>query len=206
LISNAFARLPVVFAQPALLGLDADISLGSVQAGEAIRRGIELAIDEINDRVGVIGRPLELYFKDHRGNPLRGEKSIPKLRPWDTFGTPCCGDRRPPYGGCLHEFKAILETGVIYLDHWAAGTEVVSNRFRPNFVFRVSIHTAVAGGFLVRTALARPHPHRPGSGEQHRLGADQREGHAPDGGGRMSEAGRGFLVPLGNHRFPNARK
>ena len=35
-------------------------------------QGIVLAIEEINKGGGVLGRPLKLVAKDHRGNPARG--------------------------------------------------------------------------------------------------------------------------------------
>lgn len=57
---------------PVMVGLDADMSSSSAQAGEAIRRGALLAIEEINASGGVLGRPLELVVRDHRGNPARG--------------------------------------------------------------------------------------------------------------------------------------
>ena len=47
-------------ADPIAIGLDADMSKGAAQSGEAIRRGLVLAIEEINARGGVLGRPLSL--------------------------------------------------------------------------------------------------------------------------------------------------
>ena len=59
-----------------LVCLDADMSASSAQAGEAIRRGAALAIKEINAAGGVLGRPLELLIRDHRGNPDRGVDNL----------------------------------------------------------------------------------------------------------------------------------
>jgi len=63
-------------AGPIIVGLDADTSSGSARSGESIRRGILLAMDEINGQGGVLGRPLQLVVKDHRGNPARGVDNI----------------------------------------------------------------------------------------------------------------------------------
>ncbi len=61
---------------PIIVGLDADMSSGSAPAGEAIRRGAVLAIREINSAGGVLGRPLKLVVRDHKGNPARGLDNI----------------------------------------------------------------------------------------------------------------------------------
>lgn len=63
----------VYCAQPPLvIGVDADLSAVAVDGGVAISRGVELAVEEINAQGGVLGRPLKLVTKDHRGNPARG--------------------------------------------------------------------------------------------------------------------------------------
>ncbi len=41
-------------ADPIVIGLDADMSKGAAQSGEAIRRGLVLAIEQINGRGGVL--------------------------------------------------------------------------------------------------------------------------------------------------------
>lgn len=67
--------------RPILIGLDADIT--AQRAGEAIRRGIVLAIDEINGAGSVLGRRLELVVRDYRGNPARGIDNIEELATLD---------------------------------------------------------------------------------------------------------------------------
>ena len=61
---------------PIIVGLDADMSSGSANSGEAIRRGMALAIDVINRSGGVLGRPMRIVVRDHRGNPTRGIDNI----------------------------------------------------------------------------------------------------------------------------------
>ena len=63
-------------SESVLIGLDADMSASSAIGGEAIRRGAAIAIDEVNRAGGVLGRPLELVVRDHRGNPDRGVDNI----------------------------------------------------------------------------------------------------------------------------------
>ncbi len=139
---------------PVIVGLDADMSSGSARSGEAIRRGIVLAMEEINDRGGVLGRPLELVVKDHRGNPARGVDNIKDFAKVKNLAAVVGGLHTPV---ALAELKAIHENRIIYLDPWAAGTPIVDNGYDPNYVFRVSVRDQYAGGFLVDKALEMGH-------------------------------------------------
>src|SRR5205814_4716059 len=58
---------------PVNVALVAAMSGGSALSGEAIKRGLIIAIDEINARGGVLGgRKLELVIRDEEGNPSKG--------------------------------------------------------------------------------------------------------------------------------------
>lgn len=133
-------------SEPIGVGLDADMSSASAQAGEAIRRGIVVAIDEINDAGGVLGRKFELHVRDHRGNPARGIDNIEDLAGIKSVVAVVGGIHTPVAMG---ELKIIHAKKIIYLGAWAAGTPVVDNGFNPNYVFRVSVRDQFAGGFLI---------------------------------------------------------
>ena len=141
-------------ARPIRIGLDADMTV--LQAGEAIRRGIVLAIDEINAAGGALGRPLELVVRDNRGNPARGVDNIEELARIDDLVAVVGGLLTPV---ALAELEAIHRNRVLYLGPWAAGTGVVDNGYDPNFVFRVSVRDEFAGGFLIDAALERGFEH-----------------------------------------------
>jgi len=141
-------------AEPIIIGLDADMSSGSAKSGIAIRRGIEIAIDEINNTGGLLGRTLKLTIKDHRGNPARGVDNITDFARMKNLAAVVGGLHTPV---ALHELKAIHQHKIIYLSPWAAGTPVVANGYKPNYVFRVSVRDQYAGGFLIRKALERGH-------------------------------------------------
>ena len=134
------------------IGLDADMSSGSARSGEAIRRGLELAIEEINATGGLLGKQVELIVRDHRGNPDRGLgnleafSQVPRLL--GVFG----GIHTPV---AMRELEFIHQNKMLYLCPWAAGTPIVSNGYSPNYVFRVSVRDEYAGGFLVSESLAR---------------------------------------------------
>lgn len=143
---------------PLVVGLSADMSSAAAQAGEAIRRGALLAIEEVNAGGGVLGRPLELVVTDHRGNPARGRDNVEELASRDDVVAILGGLHTPV---ALHELEPVHSHGVIYLDPWAAGTPIVDNGHQPNYVFRVSVRDEFAGGFLVGEAVAAGYK-RPG--------------------------------------------
>src|SRR5262245_13054562 len=68
----------VAFSMPALaddtikFGLVAAMSGQSAKSGEAIVRGLSLAIDGINAKGGVLGKKLELLVRDDESNPAKG--------------------------------------------------------------------------------------------------------------------------------------
>jgi branched-chain amino acid transport system substrate-binding protein len=129
-----------------VIGLDADMTSASAKSGEAIRRGIFLAIQEINQAGGVLGQELELIVRDHRGNPVRGIDNIEELAGIEQVVTIVGGIHTPV---ALEELVTIHDCGIPYLSPWAAGTPLVTNGYSPNFVFRVSVRDEYAGEFLV---------------------------------------------------------
>src|SRR5262245_1714373 len=59
--------------EPVKIGLAAAVSGGSAASGEAIKRGLLIAMDEVNAKGGVLGgRKLELVIRDDEGNPAKG--------------------------------------------------------------------------------------------------------------------------------------
>ena len=71
---------PALAADPVKIGHVAALSGGSAQSGEAITRGLTIAIDEINAKGGVLGgRKLELVQRDDEFNssqrPDRGARA-----------------------------------------------------------------------------------------------------------------------------------
>ena len=149
---------PDAAAPPVLVGLDAAMTGGAGQSGEAIKRGAIIALEEINDAGGVLGRRLELVIRDNRGIPDRGVDNIEQLSEIDDLVAVIGGIHTPV---ALAEIKTIHSNELIYLAPWAAGTPVVDNGHDPNFVFRVSVRDEYAGGYLIEAAKSRGYK-RPG--------------------------------------------
>ncbi len=149
-VAPALPSSPQSTAPNILIGLDADMSSASAESGEAIRRGIVLAINEINHSGGVLGRRFELMVRDHRGNPGRGIDNIQAFGQMKDLVAVVGGIHTPV---ALEELEAIHRHRLIYLGAWAAGTPVIENGYDPNYAFRVSVRDEYAGEFLVREAM-----------------------------------------------------
>ncbi|MBF0197116.1 MAG: DctP family TRAP transporter solute-binding subunit [Planctomycetes bacterium] len=134
------------------IGLDADLTLGSAPSGIAIKRGIEMAIEEINSKGGVHAKRLKLIALDNGGVSARGINNLHYLSKLENCIAVCGGLHSPV---TLSELPIIHEKNLIYLCPWAAATHIVSNDYEPNNVFRLSVRDEYAGPFLVKHALSK---------------------------------------------------
>ena len=133
-----------------VIGLDADIAGASSLSGLAIRRGIEIAMDEINRDGGVLGKKLVLTARDNSMVSARGIDNLERFSAIPNLVAVFGGISSPV---ALSELDIIHEKKIIYLDPWAAATPIVDNGRTPNFVFRVSVRDEYAAGFLLPEAL-----------------------------------------------------
>ena len=136
--------------EPIKIGLAAAVSGGSAASGEAIKRGIQIAMDEINAKGGLLGgRKLELVIRDDEGNPAKGVTIARELVE---------REKAVVIFGGLHTTVALAQVPVWqelkhpYMGAWAAGTEIAQNGQKPNYSFRVSANDDYADKFLTRYA------------------------------------------------------
>jgi len=141
-----------VLADEIIIGIDADMSASAAVGGEAIYRGAKIAVDEINDQGGVLGKKLSLMVKDHRGNPRRGVENIQSLLKNDNLLAVLGGVHTPV---ALNEVDIVHKNKLIFLSPWAAGTPLVDNGFQPNYIFRLSVRDQDAGEVLIKHAKKR---------------------------------------------------
>src|SRR5829696_5467626 len=152
------AKPPAEDPKPLLIGLDAAMSGGSAASGEAIRRGLQLAIDEINGQGGIKGRLLELAVRDHEGNPTKGVANIRELVERQGVAAIFAGLHTPVV---MAERDVIHQLEVPFIVPWAAGTQIVQNGRNPNYIFRVSANDWSVDPFLVNyvvNRLGKRHP------------------------------------------------
>jgi branched-chain amino acid transport system substrate-binding protein len=123
------------FGQNIKIGLVTALSGQSARAGEAITRGLAVAIDEINAQGGVLGRKLELVRRDDEATPAKGVIAARELL-YKEKVTVLFGGLDTPVSIAI--VPIVNEAKVPFMGPWAAGTPITRNGANPNFVFRVS--------------------------------------------------------------------
>ena len=130
------AALPVAQAQePIKIGLVTALSGQSARAGEAITRGLQIAIDELNAGGGVLGRKFELLRRDDEATPAKGVIAARELVFKEKVAVLFGGLDTPVSMAIV---PIMNEAKVPFMGPWAAGTAITQNGANPNFVFRVS--------------------------------------------------------------------
>jgi branched-chain amino acid transport system substrate-binding protein len=127
---------PVLAADPIKIGLVTALSGQSALAGEAITRGMTIAIDEINAKGGLLGgRKLELVRRDDEGNPAKGVTAARELIFREKVAV-LFGGLDTPVSMAIVPLVNSEKTP--FMGPWAAGTAITKNPGNPNFAFRVS--------------------------------------------------------------------
>ena len=135
LISSALGSSTFA-ADPVRIGHVAALSGASAQSGEAITRGLSLAIDEINAKGGVLGgRKLELIQRDDESNPPKGLTAARELIFQEKVDAIFGGIDTPV---SLAIVPLMNKEKKLFMGVWAAGTGITRNGANPNYVFRVS--------------------------------------------------------------------
>lgn len=149
LLSIALALPIAAAAQPApiKIGLVGALSGPSALSGEAITRGLSVAIDEVNAKGGVLGgRKLVLVRRDDESTPAKGQQAARELIEKEKVAVIFGGIDTPvsmALVNIMHEHR------VPYMGVWAAGTGITHNGRNPNFMFRVSaVDDRVDSGML----------------------------------------------------------
>ena len=135
LLAMAFAVALPVHAQTIKIGLVTALSGQSARAGEAITRGLTVAIDEINAKGGVLGRKLELVRRDDEATPAKGVIAARELLFKEKVAVLFGGLDTPV---SLAIVPIVNENKVVFMGPWAAGTPITKNGAKENYVFRVS--------------------------------------------------------------------
>ena len=123
-------------AQEIKFGLVAALSGQSARAGEAITRGLTVAIDEINAKGGILGgRKIVLLRRDDESNPSKGLIAARELIQREKVAALFGGLDTPV---SIAIVPLANSEKVPFMGTWAAGTPITRNGANPNYVFRVS--------------------------------------------------------------------
>ena len=132
---------------PIKVGLVAALSGQSAKSGEALTRGLTMAINEVNARGGVLGRPLELVRRDDESNPSKGMLAARELIQREKV-TVLFGGLDTPVSLAIVPLANQLK--VPFMGIWAAGTKITENGAADNYVFRVSAVDELVDEALVK--------------------------------------------------------
>ena len=117
------------------IGLVTALSGQSARAGEAITRGLQVAIDELNAKGGVLGKKFELVRRDDEATPAKGVIAARELLFREKV-TVLFGGLDTPVSIAI--VPIINEAKVPFMGPWAAGTPITKNGSKDNYAFRVS--------------------------------------------------------------------
>jgi len=156
-LSTSVRSVPA--AEPIKVGLVAALSGQSAKSGEGITRGLTIAIDEINARGGVLGRPLTLIRRDDESNPSKGQVAARELIHQEKVAVLFGGIDSPV---SLAIVPVVNKEKIPFMGVWAAATPITRNGANPNFVFRVSAVDVLVDNALVQYAAQKYGARRPG--------------------------------------------
>lgn len=117
------------------IGLVTALSGESARAGEALTRGMTVAIDEINAKGGVLGKKLELVRRDDEAQPAKGVTAARELIFKEKVAVLFGGLDTPVSMAIV---PVVNQEKMVFVGPWAAGTGITKNSGNPNYVFRVS--------------------------------------------------------------------
>jgi branched-chain amino acid transport system substrate-binding protein len=131
----------------------------SAKSGEAIVRGLSLAIDEINAKGGVLGKKVELVVRDDESNPAKGVIAARELVQREKVAA-FFGGLDTPVSIAIVPFAN--QSKVPFIGVWAAGTAITHNGAAENYVFRISAVDDLVDVALVDHAMKTYNIKKPG--------------------------------------------
>ena len=158
-----FAAVAVAVATPAapapepgrgdvLVGLTAEFGDATSTSDEAIRMGIQLALDEVNAAGGVLGgRRLALVERDNRSVPARMVQDVRELAALPDLVAVFCGKFAP----AVIEAAPVARSPRPLLDPWAAADPIIDDDPPPGWTFRLSLRDSWAIPAMARHLAAR---------------------------------------------------
>ncbi|HKG85241.1 MAG TPA: ABC transporter substrate-binding protein [Beijerinckiaceae bacterium] len=158
-LAGVLAAFPASAADPIKIGLVTALSGQSARAGEALTRGLTIAIDEVNAKGGVLGRKVELVRRDDEANPAKGVIAARELVQREKVAV-LIGGLDTPVALAIVPFAN--EQKVPFIDPWAAGTGITVNGAKDNYVFRVSARDDLVDKAIVNYAIKNHSVKKPG--------------------------------------------
>ncbi len=159
-LAASFSAVPMAQAEDTIkVGLIASLSGPSAKSGEAITRGLTIAIDEINASGGLLGKKVELLRRDDENNPGKGLVAARELVQREKVAILFGGLQTPV---SLAIVPYMNQSKKPFMGPWAAGTPITQNGAEENYIFRVSAFDAMVDVALVDRAVKIHGAKKPG--------------------------------------------
>jgi branched-chain amino acid transport system substrate-binding protein len=140
-------------SKPVYIGFDGEYGLKNSTSAQSIEKGLQIAIDEINEKGGVLnGRPLKLVTRDNRSVPARAIDNVKELAEIEDL-VAVVGERFSPV--ILSLIPMIHEQKIILMDAWGSADGITDHSYKPSFTFRVSLKDQHAMPTLLKHATAK---------------------------------------------------
>jgi branched-chain amino acid transport system substrate-binding protein len=139
--------------EPLRVGFICPLSGGSGDFGNSARLGAELAVQEINEVGGYLGRPLELVLRDDKAQPEEGRRVAEDLvlKEKVAFTVGYCNT-----GVALKALDVFQDHQHLLMVPVATGSALTARYpAAESFVFRMSPRDTLQADFLVREAVLR---------------------------------------------------
>lgn len=147
LIAPVFAFGETQNAKPVLIGLDAEFGFVGSTSAEAVQKGMQIAIEEINQAGGVLdGRPIKLISKANGSLPARSSANLKMFASMPDLVAVFCGRFSPTV---LETLPLIHQLGIPIMNPWAAADGIIDHSFFPNYVFRLSLKDSWASNVML---------------------------------------------------------
>lgn len=187
--------LPAAAQETIKVGLVAALSGQSAKSGEAITRGLQIAIDQINAAGGVLGKPFELVRRDDESNPAKGVLAARELVQKEKV-VAFFGGIDTPVSLAIVPFAN--SSKVPFLAVWAAGTAITRNGAEENYVFRVSAVDELVDEAMIDFAVKTHATKKPGL-----MLINNPWGESNEAGLKKAAGAKGLPV-AGSEKFDNA--
>jgi ABC-type branched-subunit amino acid transport system substrate-binding protein len=138
-----------------VVAINADLTGKSAIAGQAIARGVTLAVNEINRSGGIDGKKIRVREMDHQAVAARSSEHMDKIMTQENVRVVFGGLQSAIIIGDLPKIAEFAKSDKVFISSWATAEAIINNRLKPNPVFRVSAHDKLVAPFLARQAVKR---------------------------------------------------
>ena len=139
--------------KPVYVGLDAELGFTGSTSAQAIRMGMLIAMEEVNQAGGVLGgRPLKLMERDNKSLPARSLANLKEMAAQPDLVAVFGGRFSPTF---LESLPLVHELKLPLLNPWATADGIVDNGYAPNYVFRLSLRDSWAMPTMLRHAAKK---------------------------------------------------